>query len=91
MRLKHLVFKDTGSVLTGLAVTVSKLLFSLCPSSPVMGTHKAPSLHLSAWQSQGVSEPFQHLPRPNEGAEPFNCLFYVYTLPSSESSDKKGA
>lgn len=62
MRLNHLVFKDTGSVLSGRAVTVSKLLFSLCSNSPVMWAQEAPSLHLSAWHSQGVSEAFHHLP-----------------------------
>lgn len=86
MRLNHLVFKDTGSVLGGLAVTVSKLLFSPCPNSPVMWAQEAPSLHLSAWHSQGVSEAFHHLPSLNEL---FNCLFYVCALPSSESSNKK--
>lgn len=91
MRLKHLVFKDTGSVLAGLAVTVSKLLFSLFPNFSVMWAHKAPSLHLSARQSQSVPEAFQHLPSQNEGVELFICLFCVCAILSSESSDKEGA
>lgn len=55
-----------------------------------MWAQKAPSLQLSAWQSQGVSKAFHHLPSVNEGAELFNHLFHVCALLSSESSDKKG-
>lgn len=96
MELKHLCLKDTGSTLAGLAVTLSKLLFSLCPNSPITWTQKAPSLYLSGklmarWQSQGVSEALHHLSSLNEGAKLLNCFFCVSAFLSTESTKKIGA
>lgn len=40
MRLKHLGLEDMSSTRSGLAATLGKLFFSLCPNSPITWTQK---------------------------------------------------
>lgn len=82
MSLKHLGLKDMGSTVAGLTVPLSKLLFSLCPNSPITRRQKVSSIYLAGklmawWQSQGASEALHHLSSLSESAKLFNYLFCV--------------